>query len=224
MFETYGVYILAVGAVLSVLGYLWLLVRAWRVDWRWAVGILLVPLVLPVFVFMKFRHAALPTLLLLLGVAMAGGTVGVNLYLAHHIDLGPREKIVDGERHITLTGWDNPPEDYVLLETKPDTVVLQMANSDVTDATLEYLVGLSELKELDLNDTQITDDALALIAQLPRLRLLRLRGTKVTDEGFQQHLMNKDTLRELDVRETGIASKTLRKWKSTQKEVRRVLK
>ena len=224
MFETYGIYIMTVGALLSVVGYLWLLVRAWRVDWRWAVGIFLFPLVLPVFFFMKFRHAALPGLLLLLGVAMAGGTVGVNLYLAHHIDLGPREKIVDGERHITITGWDNPPEDYALLETKPDIVVLQMSNPDVTDATLQYLVGLSELQELDLNDTQITDDGLALIAQLPRLRILRLRGTQVTDEGFQQHLMNKDSLRQLDVRETSIASKSVRKWKSAQKEIRRYIK
>ncbi len=224
MFETYGIYALAGGVVLAVVGYLWLLVRAWRIDWRWFLAIFLLPIAIPVFVLAQFRRAVAPALLLLVGTVLVTGTVGVNLYLAHQIDLGPREKIVDGERHITITGWDQSTDDYLLLVTRRDTVVLQMANPDVTDQTLLYLTGLSELQELDLNDTQVTDRGLALVAELPRLRVLRLRGTKVTDQGFRDYLLGKDSLRELDVRETSIASKTMREWKKKQKEIRRYLK
>ncbi len=141
-----------------------------------------------------------------------------------HIDLGPREKIVDGELHLTLTGWDRPADDYAVLEMKPDTVVLQMANSDVTDETINFLAGLEKLQELDVNDTQITDTGLAVLALLPRLRVLRLRGTKVTNDGFREHLLAKSSLLELDARETDIASKSLREWKNADKQRRRYLK
>ena len=99
------------------------------------------------------------------------------------IDLGPREKIVDGQRHITLTGWDR--KDYGFLGSKRDVVVLQMANPDVTDQTLEHLKGMNRLKELDLNNTQVTDAGLKVLSDLPALATLRLKNTKVTDQGFQ---------------------------------------
>ena len=148
----------------------------------------------------------------------------MNLYLANRVDLGPREKIVSGELHITITGWDNPSEDYAVLATKQNVVVLQMANPDVTDETVKFLTDLQQLEELDVNDTKITDNGLAIIGQLPKLRVLRVRGTQVTDDGFREHLMGKETLREIDVRETEIASKTMRQWKSEQKGLRRYLK
>ena len=146
MFETYGIYVLVCGMVLILLGYLWLLVRAWRVDWRWGLALIVFPVVLPIFLCLEIKRAVVPTAVLAVGLLLAGGTIGLNLYLAHHIDLGPRDKIVDGQRHITLTGWDKSAEDYAALEMRPDTVVLQMANSDVTDETLGYLSGLTKLR------------------------------------------------------------------------------
>ena len=133
--------------------------------------------------------------------------MGINLVLSRHINLGPREKTVNGELHITLTGWDKQTKDYALLARKPETVVLQMANADVTDDTLRHLSGLKRLQELDLNDTQISDGGLRVLAEFPSLRVLRLRGTKVTDQGFRDHLLGKESLLELDARETTIASK-----------------
>ena len=65
------------------------------------------------------------------------------------------EKIVDGQRHLTLTGWDR--KDYSILKLKPDVVVLQMANPDVTDESLESLQEMKALQELDLSGTQVTD-------------------------------------------------------------------
>ncbi len=53
------------------------------------------------------------------------------------LDLGAPREVVDGQRHLTLTGWDR--KDYSILKLKPDVVVLQMANPDVTDQSLESL-------------------------------------------------------------------------------------
>ena len=38
--------------------------------------------------------------------------------LCVRLDLGPREKLVDGQRHLTLTGWDR--KDYSILKLIPD--------------------------------------------------------------------------------------------------------
>ena len=119
-------------------------------------------------VFRAFRHwrkGLLPLGLIGLGLVITGFPPAYRLLVP--IDLGPREKIVDGERHITLTGWDR--KDYAFLGSKHDVVVLQMANPDVTDQTLEHLRGMSALKELDLNNTQVTDAGLKVLKDLPAL-------------------------------------------------------
>src|SRR5437899_2914318 len=72
------------------------------------------------------------------------------------IERGPRDKLVDGERHLTLTGWDRT--DYAdFLGRKPDAVVLQMANADVTDDTLALLADMTRLRRLDVSHSQVTD-------------------------------------------------------------------
>ena len=55
------------------------------------------------------------------------------------------------------------------------------------------------------------------------LEELALDSTKITDAGFQRDLAEKDSLMELDVRETSIASKTMRKWNNAR-EGRKYLK
>lgn len=102
-------------------------------------------------------------------------------------------------------------------------MVLQMANSDVNDETLRYLAGLKQLRELDLNNTQVTDAGLKELAELPKLRDLRLARTKITDDGFRQYLLGKESLMNLDLTGTSVASKTVREWKSANSE-RKALK
>jgi hypothetical protein len=222
MLERYAFYPLLTGIALGVLAYLWLLVRAWRVRRAWGIAVLLPPLA-PLFVLCHFSRAKAPLRLFALAGLLIGGTYATNYYFHYyHFDLGPREKIVEGQRHITLTGWDR--NDYSVLQFKPDTVVLQMANSDVTDETLEYLKPMKQLQELDLNDTQISDVGLCLLAEMPNLQILRLRKTQVTDQGFKDCLAGNETLRELDLRETKVASKTLREWKEKKKDERRFLR
>jgi hypothetical protein len=123
----------------------------------------------------------------------------------------PYEQIVDGELRITLTGLKD--FDYATLKEKPQTVVLQMANADVDDQTLEHLKGMAQLRELDLNGTRVTDRGLAVIATLPVLKTLRVARTKISDEGFRTHLFAKESLERLDLTSTEVKGKTKREWK-----------
>lgn len=222
MFETYAAGVLFVGIGLILAAVIWLIVRAFRVRLAWGAGCLLFPPALVPFSIIHRQKVKTPLIVLAVGALLAGGAIAVNRLIVNTVSLGPREKIVDGELHITLTGWDQ--QDYSVLRQKPETVVLQMANPDVTDETLEHLAGLSRLKELDLNDTKITDAGLETLAKFPALQILRLRGTAVTEEGFLKSLRDKASLLELDARDTQIASKTLRAWKAEKKDFRKFLK
>lgn len=222
MIEKYLAFVLALGAGLGLIALLWLVVRAFRTHLAWGLGCLLFPPVAVLFGVIYFRRSTGPLILLLAAAILTGGTIGLGSYLTYHPSLGPREKLVDGELHLTLTGWDRA--DYSLLQTKLDTVVLQMANPDVTDETLQYLEGMSRLRELDLNDSQITDAGLPLLSRLPALQILRLRKTRVTDQGFREHLAGKSALLELDLRQTEVTSKTLRTWKAENKNQRKYLR
>jgi hypothetical protein len=133
----------------------------------------------------------------------------------------PYVALVNGEVHVTLTGIPN--YDYAKLPRFQAAAVLQMANPDVTDETLKLLRGFTQLRELDLNDTAITDAGLAELQHYPRLETLRLKNTRITDAGFRAHLLDRDSLKQIDVRETQVKSRTLRDWKM-QKEGRKFLK
>jgi hypothetical protein len=218
--EQIGALLLSTGLVCLAIAALWIWIVAWKVHWQWGLGLTLFAPAALIFIPRYFARVKIPVGMLILASVLIGIPYGVNA-VAQRIDLGPREKVVNGEVHITLTGWDQ--KDYSILQSKATVVVLQMANPDVTDETLNYLHDLKLLREIDLNDTQITDRGLAVLKELPVLKSLRLRGTKITDAGFQRDLAEKDSLMELDVRETSIASKTMRKWNNAR-EGRKYLK
>lgn len=206
-------YILAAGALIVALSWLWLLVRAFRSHKAWGWCLLLFPPTLLPFLAFRLKRARAPLGLMLVGAVVVAVALVYPQIEQRFATFGEREKLVDGELHITLTGWDKT--DYSLLGQRPDAVVVQMANPDVTDETLHLLEGMTILKELDLNNTSITDEGLATVAALPALKSLRLANTKITDEGFREHLMDKESLLELDMTGTkGVASKTLRQWKA----------
>jgi hypothetical protein len=133
----------------------------------------------------------------------------------------PYVALVNGEVHVTLTGI--PSYAYAKLARFQEATVLQMANPEVTDDTLKLLRGFTQLKELDLNDTAITDVGLAELEHCPRLETLRLKNTRITDAGFRAHLLDRDSLQEIDVRQTDVKSRTLRDWKM-KKDGRKFLK
>jgi hypothetical protein len=212
--EQHLMLVVAAGAGLTAVGVLWLLVTAFRTHFLWGLGVLLVFPVLGVLYVLSYpARGGRPLALTLLGLQVAAVPYAINYYHQLYPDLSERDRIVDGERHLTLTGWDRT--DYSVIAQKPDTVLLHMANPDVTDATLEHLKGLTHLRELDLNDTQVTDAGLAVLKGLP-LTALHLKGTKVTDEGFRTHLMGLESLMDLDVRGTEVKSSTVREWKAAK--------
>jgi hypothetical protein len=219
--ELYGAYLLFAGLAVIAVGYIWLIVRGFHTRWFWGLGLLFFPPLALFFIFRHRRRSIAPLLVILLGGAVIASPFAVNFYNAHFVSLGPRERVVDGELHITLTGWDG--DDYSILRSRPQTVVLQMANADVTDQTLEHLRGLKVLRELDLNNTQVTDQGLLVLKELPALETLRLSKTKITDDGFKTYLAPLDGLRELDLRGTAVQSATVRAWKAA-KEGRKALK
>ena len=187
-----------IGLLLMVIGFVWLMLCLFRRRWK---------------------RALWPTIVFLIGmVAFAYPIIKTRMAV---VDLGPLDREVNGERHLTLTGWDR--DDYSVLQTMTDTVVLQMANPDVTDATLNYLENMSQLSVLDLNDTQVSDAGLASLAKLASLKTLKLRATKITDIGFRDHLMKLPALKQLDVRQTEVDSASIDEWKAAG-EGRRALR
>lgn len=197
MMENYAHLIYLIGLAVFVLGCIGFVVRSFR-NWR---------------------KGLLPLGMIAIGLAITAFPSAYTLMMP--IDLGERDKLVDGERHLTLTRWDR--KDYSLLERKPDTVVLQMANPDVTDSTLNYLRGMTNLKELDLNDTQVTDAGLSVLKGLPALRSLRLKNTRITDRGFRDILAEKESLMQLDLTGTQVDHETAQAWRSARSG-RRVLR
>jgi len=172
------------------------------------------------------RRRTIRELLVPLAVLAAGLVVGAVPFAAQQayvaaVGLGPRERVIDGARALDLTGWDR--HDYDMLLTKPDVAILEMANADVTDTTLELLLDLPQLRELTLNDSAVTDAGLATLARLPRLESLRIARTRITAEGVRRFLdAPPPQLRQIDVSGNGVPTNVLRHWKNAGGERRYV--
>jgi hypothetical protein len=208
-------YFLQVGAVpVVVCAWIWLLLRAFRQQRMWGWTSLLAPPVGLAFAARHPRRGAAPVILLVLAVLVAA--VPAVYILCVQVDLGPRVKTVDGQQHVTLTGWDR--EDYSVLRLMPDISVLQMANVDVTDHVLEVLSGMINLQELDLNGTQLSDAGLGILRDLPALATLRLARTKITDKGFRDFLSTKDSLMQLDLQHTQVSQDSVRTWRRARSD------
>ena len=200
------------GLAVAAMGWIWLLVRAFRQHRRWGLASLVLPPVGFVFAGRHPRKGAAPLILFLLSILVAAMPALYTLFVP--LDLGPLENIVDGQRHLTLTGWDR--KDYSILKLKPDVVVLQMANPDVTDKSLESLQEMQKLQELDLSGTQVTDAGLKILKDLPALSKLRLARTKITDQGFHNTLFAKDSLMQLDLSGTQVGRETVQAWRNAK--------
>jgi hypothetical protein len=200
------------GVAVAAMAWIWLLTRAFRQHRRWGLSSLILPPVGFIFAGRHPRKGAAPVILFVLSILVAAMPALYTLFVP--LDLGPLETIVDGQRHLTLTGWDR--KDYSILKLKPDAVVLQMANPDVTDKTLEPLQQMQTLQELDLSGTQVTDAGLKILKDLPALATLRLARTKITDQGFHSTLFAKDSLMQLDLSGTQVDRETVQAWRKAK--------
>jgi Leucine Rich repeat len=209
--ELLGISLLAVGLVLAAVGAVWLLVLAFRESYGWGFGLLVFPPLGLVYLFRSPRRTVVPIVLMILASLFLAAPFALNA-LDRLRPLEAYRSVVDGEKHLTLTGWSE--SDYALLDGETETVVLQMANADVTDDTLRHLKGMDRLRELDLNGTQVTDRGLDALKGLGRLEELRLSRTAVTDAGVRAFLGAMPALKKIDLRGTTVAAATLRKWKN----------
>jgi hypothetical protein len=193
-----------IGAVLIFAGLL-----AATVGFFWLVGRGLATL----FGRREARALLVPLALLGGGLVLGATPFAYQRVYRAIVGFGERERVIDGERAITMTDWDR--DDYSLLAERPDTVVLELGNADVTDETLKLLLGMPRLRELTLNDSQVSDAGLATLARLPALEALRLARTQITPEGLERFLETPPAnLRMIDVSGTGIPTRILRAWKN----------
>ena len=66
-----------------------------------------------------------------------------------------------------------------------NVVEVQLNDTQVTDAGLKHLKGLTQLQALLLNHTQVTDAGLEHLKRLTQLQGLSLNSTHVTDAGLE---------------------------------------
>ena len=83
---------------------------------------------------------------------------------------------------------------------------VQLAGTQVTDAGLEHLQGLTRLQSLGLGGTQVTDAGLAHLQGLVQLQSLGLADTKITDAGLE-HLQALTQLHSLGLGGTRITER-----------------
>lgn len=214
MIDHLGLILQISGLTLGAAGFVWLLHRTFAHNQLWGTIIFFLPPLGLIYAIVRLRRGWAPLLTMVLGVGVFFSPYAIKYYQRTHANLGERLRIVDGQQHVVLTGWSK--DDYAILEYLPETVVLEMANPDVTDETLKHLAAMSRLQELSLNESQVTDAGLKLLAQLPKLQQLRLRNTRITDAGFRESLMPLELLRNVDVTGTAVKSNTLREWKKQQ--------
>ena len=69
--------------------------------------------------------------------------------------------------------------------TRTDKAVtkIDLHNTAVTDADLEMLLSIAELRELDVRETGITDAGIMPLHDLKQLRMLRVKQSRVSAAG-----------------------------------------
>ena len=86
----------------------------------------------------------------------------------------------------------------------PNVQIARFTGPGITDAGMESLAKLTELKRLDLTDSAIGDETLQAVSQLGKLEAVLLRRTAVTDDGLVA-LTGLPKLRAVDLRNSNIA-------------------
>ena len=80
--------------------------------------------------------------------------------------------------------------------TEGEGVSVNLTKTQITDAGLVHLKGLTKLKGLDLDDTRVTDAGLVHLKGMTELTWLGLSETQITDAGLA-HLTELTSLQEL---------------------------
>ncbi len=109
--------------------------------------------------------------------------------IAEIVKLGGEVRYYDASNP---NAWGEPPRWYSWLrqlhgdEHLGNAIVARLENTQITDAGLEHLEGLTKLEGLWLNGTQVTDAGLVHLEGLTKLEYLYLWNTQITDEGVKK--------------------------------------
>jgi len=100
-------------------------------------------------------------------------------------------------------------EDLKVFRILNEVSILNLENTQITDAGLGDVAGLRNLQWLRLDGTRVTDAGIDKIANLPYLEVLDLSGTDITDAGLvdlrKLKSMHDVNLTGTQVTDTGVA-------------------
>jgi hypothetical protein len=143
----------------------------------------------------RFQYSLRSLFLLTLLVAIGMSYIAVTVQ-----DQRRQHEAVKAIRKIG--GWANSEPTWLGRLLRDDSLVnvaeARLSGTAVTDAELESLRGLSQLRRLDLSGTDVTDAGLVYLETLSQLRWLALRNTRVTDAGLM-HLQGLHRLQSLQL-------------------------
>lgn len=201
--EPYALYFMAAGAVLLLLGLIWLLIVAFRTGF--------------------IQKAFTPVLVVLFGAAVALFVPVMNKVFPKPPDTNVKveqkqNESGEVEEHLTGTGAETAQVKEQLAASK-GYVSVQIANKGFTDDDVLPLVGMAQLTFVDLNDNPVTDVTLERLVKLPKLTKLFIARTKVTPEGVKKWVLeNPDSkITEVDVTGLNVPGKAIRDWKNADK-------
>jgi len=92
----------------------------------------------------------------------------------------------------------------------PQLKELWLFNSEITDAGLRHLKDLKKLEKLGHNSAKVTDAGLSHLKSLSQLKVLALNNTQITDAGLE-HLKDLKQLHELFLIDTQITDAGLKR-------------
>jgi len=228
-FTLYGI-----GAIISLIGFLWLLIRAFGVSTLWGVVVLLFGFPAIFFAIVHRKKGLVPLLVILLGGLICGVAFSWNSVFPPKIDDKAKIEIkpdngtpptnkafsqITGGK-VTLTGAARP--EYGRLQEDKTFAVIQWANLDVTDDDAKILAEMKNLKEIDLSNSQITDETAKILQALPTLEIVKIAKTKISP-GAAQKLLELPVLREVDFRNLKVPTAVLREWKAKDKDTRKYI-
>jgi Leucine-rich repeat (LRR) protein len=94
-------------------------------------------------------------------------------------------------------------KDKARARSAQDIAYLEFQGTNVTDAGLEEIAGLTSIIHLDLSNRNVTDKGLRQLAGMKQLSSLNLARTKVTDAGLKE-LVGLQNLRRLNLYSTPV--------------------
>ena len=117
---------------------------------------------------------------------------------------------------VELTGREITDAGLEHLKNLTQLKELRIGYTEVTDVGLEHLKGLTQLQQLDLGGTKITDAGLEHVKELTQLQWLYLDDTGVTDAGLQCRI-GSTQLEWLGLGHTGLRT---REWRNSGRRCR----